>query len=120
MAGDRPRKVLLSGTGLSDASDLQTLAQAVVDRSSWAVSAEGKVNGAVYGSAIKAKKPINVRGAGGELSGTYYVERVLHTFTREGWMQAFRLRRNAAGLTKSESFKEDNAAAPMPATRVGP
>jgi phage protein D len=120
VGGDRPRKVLLSGTGLSDAGDLQTLAQAVVDRSSWAVTAEGRVNGAVYGGAIKAKRPINVRGAGAELSGTYYVELVLHTFTSEGWIQSFRLRRNAAGLTKSESFKEDRAAAPQPAARVGP
>lgn len=119
VGGDKPRKVLLSRTGLSDSGDLQTLAQAVVDRSSWSVTAEGRVNGAVYGGPIKAKRPINVRGAGGELSGTYYVELVLHTFTSEGWIQSFRLRRNAAGLTKSESFKEDRAAAPQPAMRVG-
>jgi phage protein D len=118
VSSDRPRRVLLSGTGLSAGGELQTLAQAVVDRSAWAIAAEGTLNGAAYGRVLRAKRPVSVRGAGTELSGVYYVERVLHTFDAAGWTQSFRLRRNASGLTRRERFQESGAAAPQPAVRV--
>jgi phage protein D len=106
---DRPRKILLAKTGLAKASELQTAAQAVVDRSAWAITAEGELNASTYGAVLRAKRPVTVRGAGRTLSGTYYVHRVLHTFTAEGYRQRFTLRRNALGLTGRETFTEDNA-----------
>ena len=106
---DRPRRVLLSRTGLSKAGELQALAQSVVDRSSWAVSAEGELSSATYGAVLRAKRPVNVRGVGRQFSGTWFVERVLHTFTGEGYVQRFTLRRNATGVTGQETFAEDNA-----------
>lgn len=118
VAADRPRRVLLSGTGLSAGGELQTLAQAVVDRSAWAIVADGTLNSAVFGRALRAKRPVLVRGAGTELSGTYYVERVLHTFDAGGWTQRFRLRRNASGVTRQERFSENGAASPQPAVSV--
>ncbi len=106
---DRPRKILLAKTGLAKASELQTAAQAVVDRSAWAILAEGELNASTYGGVLRAKRPVTVRGAGRTLSGTYYVHRVLHSFTAEGYRQRFSLRRNALGLTGRETFTEDNA-----------
>lgn len=106
---DRPRKILLAKTGLAKASELQTAAQAVVDRSAWAIVADGELNASTYGAVLRAKRPVTVRGAGRVLSGTYYVHRVLHTFTAEGYRQRFTLRRNALGLTGRETFTEDNA-----------
>jgi hypothetical protein len=50
-----------------------------------------------------------VRGAGRQFSGTYYVQKVLHTLTGDGYTQRFTLRRNALGLSGSESFVENNA-----------
>src|SRR4051812_11026031 len=73
VGGARPRVKLLSQTGLAKAGELQTLAQAVVDRSAYAVTAEGKVNSAALPQVLKAKQPVNVRGAGGQFSGQYYV-----------------------------------------------
>ncbi len=107
--GDRPRRVLLSQTGLAQTGELQTLAQAVVDRSNWAIRAEGELNTVAYGGILRAKRPVEVRGAGREFSGIYYVEKVLHTFTGEGYTQRFTLRRNALGLTGQERFVEDKA-----------
>lgn len=118
VAADRPRRVLLAGTGLSAGGELQTLAQAVVDQSAWAIVAEGTLNSAVFGRALRAKKPVLVRGAGTELSGTYYVERVLHTFDAAGWTQRFRLRRNASGVTRQERFQETGTASSQPAVSV--
>ena len=108
-AQDRPRKVLLAGTGMAQTGELQPLAQAVVDRSAWAITAEGELNTLAYGGVLRAKRPVEVRGAGRQFSGTYYVEKVLHSFSGNGYTQRFALRRNAIGLTGSEKFTDDGA-----------
>ncbi len=108
-ARDRPRRVLLSGTGLADAGELQALAQAVVDRSSFAVVAEGEVSTAAYGGILRAKRTVMVRGAGQQFSGAYYVERVLHVLGDDGYVQRFTLRRNAVGVTAQDRFTDDGA-----------
>lgn len=105
---DRPRTVLVSQTGLAYGGDWQTLAQAVVDRSSWAVTAEGELNTATFGAILRAKRMVNVRGIGRTFSGAYYVQRVLHTFSADGHKQRFTLRRNATGLAGNESFTEES------------
>jgi phage protein D len=109
VSGDDPRQVLMSGTGLTDTGELQTAAQAEVDRSAFAITAEGEVNTVAYGDVLRAKRPVLVRGAGRQFSGVYYVERVTHTFTGDGYTQHFSLRRNAAGLTGQENFVQDGA-----------
>jgi hypothetical protein len=103
---DKPRKVLLADTGLAYGGDWQTLAQAVVDRASWAVTAEGELNTSTFGAILRAKRTVSVRGVGRLFSGTYYIQRVLHTFSSAGHKQRFTLRRNAVGLAGNESFAE--------------
>jgi phage protein D len=107
LPGDRPRRVLLSQMGLAQTGELQSYAQAVVDRSAWAITADGELHTVAYGGILRAKRPVLVRGAGRQFSGTYYVEKVLHTFTGDGYTQRFTLRRNALGLTGQERFVED-------------
>ena len=107
--GDRRRRVLLSQTGLAETGELQAYAQAVVDRSSWAITADGELNTVAYGRLLRAKRPVLVRGAGRQFNGTYYVQQVLHTFSGNGYTQRFTLYRNATGLTGQESFVEDLA-----------
>ena len=109
LPSERQRRVLLSQTGLAQGGELQTLAQAVVDQSAWAIVAEGDLNAAAYGGVLRAKRPVMVRGAGRTFSGRYYVERVLHSFDANGYVQRFALRRNALGLTGQESFVDDGA-----------
>lgn len=110
-AHDRPRTTLLTRTGMARAGELQAYAQAVVDRSAWAIVAEGELSAAAYGNILRAKRPVMVRGAGQEFSGAYYVERVLHVLTAEGYTQRFTLRRNALGLTGRERFTDDGGLA---------
>ena len=101
---DRPRKVLLSQLAMAQAGEVQRYAQAVVDRSSWSIQAEGELNTVAYGGVLRAKKPVLVRGIGRQFSGRYYVERVLHVIDGSGaYVQRFSLRRNATG-TGQESF----------------
>lgn len=109
LSSERPRRVLLSRTSLAQTGELQTYAQAVVDRSAWAITADGELNTVAYGGLLRAKRPVNVRGAGRQFSGTYYVEKVLHTISGEGYTQRFTLRRNALGLVGRERFTEDEA-----------
>jgi phage protein D len=111
-ATDRPRKVLLAGLGMGLSAEVQRYAQAIVDRSSWSIVAEGELNTVAYGSILKAKMPVMVRGVGRTFSGRYYVERVLHTIGGDGtYTQRFTLRRNALGLDGRERFQSDGALA---------
>ncbi len=94
--------VLLTDTGLMKSGDLQTLAQSVVDRAAWAVRAEGLVGDDV--GVLRPGQLVNIRGAGTDLSGSYYVTHVTHTIDESGYTQRFDARRNAVGLTGSELF----------------
>ena len=109
LVGEHPRKVLLSQMGLAETAELQTYAQAVVDRSGWAITADGELNTVAYGRLLRAKRPVLVRGAGRQFNGTYYVQRVLHIFSGDGYTQRFTLYRNATGLEGQETFGEDRA-----------
>lgn len=104
LSSDRPRHMRLARSGLAETGELQTYAQAAVDQSAWAIVAEGDLNTVAYGGILRAKRPVLVRGAGRQFSGTYYVEKVQHLITPESYTQHFTLRRNATGLTGSESF----------------
>lgn len=115
---DLPRTRLLTGGGLSRASELQTLTQSVVDRSAYAITAEGVINTGALGQVLKAKQPVLVRGAGAQFSGPYYVQGVLHRIVHNGYQQHVTLRRNAAGLTHREDFQQDDALPQQPAVQV--
>lgn len=108
LSTDHQRRVLLTHTGLSKAGELQTLSQAVVDRSSLAITGEGDLNTVAYGKLLRAKRTVKVRGAAGEFNGTYYVRRVLHTISGDGYTQRFTLHRNATGLS-GETFQDSTA-----------
>jgi len=92
-------------TGLMHSADLGAMAQAVVDRSSWALAAEGMVGPDV--GVVRPGLPVNVRGAGVLFSGSWYVTRVTHTLGGEGYVQRFRAQRNALHATGQEGYRED-------------
>ena len=105
----KQRRVLTSRTGLVRTGEQQANAQALADESAMAITADGELNTVAYGGLLRAKRPILVRGAGDQFSGTYYVERVTHVLTPESYRQTFSLRRNALGLTRQETFVQSNA-----------
>lgn len=109
LTAQRQRRVLPSQTGLTRTGELQAYAQAVADQSALAITAEGELNTVAYGGLMRAKRPILVRGAGQQFSGTYYVERVHHILTPDSYRQNFTLRRNAVGLSGRESFVTSSA-----------
>lgn len=109
LSSQQQRRLLPSGTGLARTGELQAYTQALVDRSALAITAQGELNTVAYGAILRAKRPVSVRGAGQQFSGTYYVESVNHILTADSYKQNFTLRRNALGLSGKESFVQSNA-----------
>lgn len=104
LGGSPAARLILSQTGLSDTGELQRYAQAALDRSAWAIRAQGSVDTLAYNGVLRARRPVLVRGVGSQFSGTYYVESVQHLFQGDQYTQHFSLRRNALGLTGTEAF----------------
>lgn len=103
VAGPHPPPMVLPvETGQMSPPGLSVVTQAISNRSSWAVVAEGMVNpdaGALY-----AGSTVNIRGAGLAFNGAYYVTRVHHAFECGAYMQKFEARRNAIGMTGTEVY----------------
>jgi hypothetical protein len=68
------------------------------------VTVEGEVDSRPYGHVLRAKRLVTIKGAGERFSGIYYVTRVRHTFSIEGYSQHFEACRNGLGLTGDEEF----------------
>jgi phage protein D len=101
----KPAPVVLPlGTGLDLAGELTDWCQSVVDRSAWAVRADGAVKVERFGKALRAGRPVAVRGAGSLYNGTYLVRRVLHAFAGEEYTQEFKLARNGLGQTSRDQL----------------
>jgi phage protein D len=109
LPSQQQRLLLPSGSGLVRTGELKPYAQALVDQSALAITAQGELNTVAYGAILRAKRTVKVRGAGQQFSGTYYVESVHHVLTADSYKQSFTLRRNALGLSRGESFVESNA-----------
>jgi phage protein D len=99
-----PRVLRVLPAGATLEAELLSLAQGLSNRSSLAVIAEGEVNTNNFGAVLRAKRTVNVRGAGELYSGTYLVERVLHAFIEGEYTQSFTLRRNALAPRSQDDF----------------
>jgi hypothetical protein len=84
---------------VSGASKLSPVQAALVglseaSRSSDAVTASGSLDVLRYGSVLKARGLVGVRGAGTAFDGLYYVRSVTHNISRGEYKQSFELARN--------------------------
>jgi len=104
-AQDAPAQTRLRNSPTSDATEMQTMAQAVRDASGWFIVAQGEINSQAYQAALRPRRLVLVKGAGATYSGKYYVTRVTHQLTGDGvYVQKFEARRNARDLDGSERF----------------
>lgn len=70
--------------------------------SSSAIEATGEVDAVRYGRALRARRLVDVAGAGPSYDGTYYVEQVVHNiqrFPHGKYMMSFKLRRDGRGAS---------------------
>jgi hypothetical protein len=66
------------------------------------IQATGEVDAVRYGRALRARRLVDVRGAGQSYNGTYYVRQVVHEITRlptGSYKQRFTLRRDGRGAS---------------------
>jgi len=112
---DALAQMLVFGTPTSDATEMQTLAQAVRDDADWLIGASGEINGEAYQSVLRPRRTVQVKGAGKAYSGKYYVTRVSHEIKHDGsYNQRFEARRNARDLDGSERFSSNGSGASIP------
>jgi phage protein D len=108
-------QMLLLGPPTSDATELQTLAQAVRDEAGWLITANGEVNSDAYQTVLRPHRMVLVKGAGSRYSGKYYLTRVTHELQADGnYLQRFEARRNARDLDGSEQFGGNGLGLPIP------
>jgi phage protein D len=98
-------QMLVLGPPTSDATELQTIAQAVRDEAAWLIAASGEINSDAYAAVLRPHRLVLIKGAGTPYSGKYYVTRVVHDLGGDGsYIQRFEARRNARDLDGSEEF----------------
>lgn len=94
----------LKGQGGNSEDELQAKAQAKInDMDLHRVQAEGELDGSLYGHLLRPGKTVPVDGLGERFNGIYYVDRVSHRITPEGYRQEFTLLRNAYGDNTEEA-----------------
>jgi phage protein D len=102
---DTQAQMLALGPPTSDATELQTIAQAVRDEAGWFITAEGEINTEAYQAVLRAHRLVLVKGSGTPYSGKYYVTRVVHELKGDGtYTQKFEARRNARDIDGTEQF----------------
>jgi hypothetical protein len=89
------------------APEMVALCQGLHDRGDWFVTAEGEVLANQYGTVLRPRATVTVKGIGETHSGVYDVLHVTHRFTADGYRQHFKVRRNALMPTGSEQFTAD-------------
>jgi len=92
-----------NAANLSFAQALQLVMRGSVDSAS-VLGAEGEVDAARYGRALRARRLIDVRGAGRTYDGTYFVRKVVHHIRRRPtgeYKMNFTLTREGLGATSS-------------------
>lgn len=93
--GPGPTIQRLLRPGQTDALSLARAVQAASERAAYALSAQGEVMKETYSSVLQPYEYVSVLGANGSLSGTWLIQQVTHTLTRNSYGQSFRVIRNA-------------------------
>ncbi|TAL04521.1 MAG: hypothetical protein EPO07_04990 [Verrucomicrobia bacterium] len=93
------RTTLQRETANQNAATAATTALASTMNAPDAATADGEVDSVRYGSVLRARRLVGVRGAGQTHDGFWYVKRVTHSITRNEYSQKFSLGREGVGTT---------------------
>ncbi len=97
-SGASPRRTrLMRQTAGQNPAQAATSLLAATSRAPDAVSATGQVDSVRYGSVLRARRLVGVRGAGLRNNGLYYVRRVTHEIEVGKYTQDFTLSREGTG-----------------------
>lgn len=102
--GMEPGLLYIGQTVTTGEPEMTALCQGLCDQGEWFVTGEGEVAANQYGSILKPRSTVTIKGVGETHSGIYYVTHVTHKFTADGYTQTFRVKRNALMPTGAEDF----------------
>jgi hypothetical protein len=91
------RKVLLRATSNQNPAQAAASALSAVTTAPEPVTGEGELETVRYGSVLRARRLVGVRGVGRSYDGIYYVRRVQHLIARGSYTQKFKLSREGTG-----------------------
>ena len=91
------RTVQLRDTANQNPAQAATAAVATVTNAPDPVKGEGEIETVRYGNVLRARRLVQVRGAGFAYDGNFYVRRVKHTIARGTYTQQFTLSREGTG-----------------------
>lgn len=92
------RKEFVRDAANKDPAQAATTAAATVTNTPESVRGEGELDTLRYGSVLRARRPVGVRGAGHAYDGDYYVRRVRHVITSGvSYIQQFTISREGTG-----------------------
>jgi len=103
-AGIPPATLYIDRKATTGRPEMDLFAKAIHHQAHWFVTGRGEVMGNHYGHVLKSRQTVPIKGIGDTFSGLYYITRVTHTFTDEGYSQQFTAKRNALEPTGSETF----------------
>lgn len=106
-AGIDPGIVHIGRTVTTGSAEMAALCRGLYDDGEWFVTGKGEVAANRYGSVLKPRGTVTIKGIGETHSGIYYVTHVTHRFSTDGYVQAFQVKRNALRPTGDEDFSGD-------------
>jgi phage protein D len=102
--GISPGQVYVGMNTATGNLEMSALCQGLFDQAEWFLTGEGEIAANHYGHVLKPRGTVTVKGIGASYSGVYYVNHVTHRFTADGYIQRFRVKRNALNPTGAENF----------------
>jgi phage protein D len=92
-----PQKARLDRWTTSDENENEARAKRAALDGQFSISAEGELDGSLYGHVLNVGHMVEVDGLGQLNSGLYFVDSVTHHFDSKGYSQRFKLLRDALG-----------------------
>lgn len=102
---DQPAgRVLVRRHGAASQTELDAVLAAARGAADAFVTVDGEIDSRAYRAVLRSGRLVTIKGAGQAYSGLYYVTRVHHVFTAEGYRQRFWARSNGLGAGGSGLF----------------
>jgi phage protein D len=103
-AGMQPGKAYIGMNAATGNPEMTALCQGLFHEGEWFVTGEGEIHANEYGHMLRPRGTVTIKGLGETHSGIYYVCRVIHVFSSEGYTQGFKVKRNGVAPTGAEDF----------------
>jgi phage protein D len=103
-AGVNPGVIVLGQTTTTGVAEMTGVCRGLFEQQSWFVTGQGEIAANELGAVLRPRRTVTIKGIGETYSGVYLVSHVTHTFSEDGYVQSFDVKRNALMPDGSEQF----------------